>query len=651
MKELTKNLENRYRQIRANTIHDIYLLAVLITYIVSVPTIILSLYETSYKVFLSVLFFFVSVFFHCILIIIKKKVTNNEIRLKIYLAISLFYVLLISMISVNKYLTTSGTALFVFTVIVYLSMSKKHLTIQAIVSMALILFFSIRGVGHTIEFGLGYCFNIGGMFILLNFSLFKGIQMYQEFESIYQEQLKDIKAQNNELLTLNESYATAEEEIRVQYEELTRLNADNVYRLSHDNLTEALNWSGFAKVMEHTIKQQDYEPFRLVAFNIDNFRYINNSFGYQVGDIILKEIASQLINQKQQINYLTRTDGDTFVFTVDKNMTDEAVEKALKAVFMNIKIENVELQVKASIGIADSAKDIGITELVRNAEMVMQNVKEKDKGSLAVFEEVYYEKMQRHYKIFRMISDAVKNNEFYNVYQPKVYIDSLGIEGYEALVRWQSNELGTVYPSEFIEVAEQTGQIVEIGYVVLKNAMDFAKKAAAENEKIVISINISPKQLLDSSFMEMIKHYIDITNVSSKNIAFEITETAYIENMIQAKEVLEEIRELGISIYLDDFGTGYSSLSYLYNLPIQVLKIDKAFVDIVRNSSEAKELLKSILILSKGMHFVSIAEGVEELEQVEILKEYGCDMIQGYYFDKPLSEEDALNKVNYSYVK
>ena len=104
-------------------------------------------------------------------------------------------------------------------------MSKKHLTIQAIVSMALILFFSIRGVGHTIEFGLGYCFNIGGMFILLNFSLFKGIQMYQEFESIYQEQLKDIKAQNNELLTLNESYATAEEEIRVQYEELTRLNA------------------------------------------------------------------------------------------------------------------------------------------------------------------------------------------------------------------------------------------------------------------------------------------------------------------------------------------------------------------------------------------------------------------------------------------
>jgi EAL domain-containing protein (putative c-di-GMP-specific phosphodiesterase class I) len=257
--------------------------------------------------------------------------------------------------------------------------------------------------------------------------------------------------------------------------------------------------------------------------------------------------------------------------------------------------------------------------------------------------------MDAQFKIFREIDQAINNDEFFLQYQPNIDIVTGKMIGFEALVRWNSNVLGIVYPDQFINVAEYTGQIIELGSAIIEKAMNFAHIISEIDNEIVVSINISPRQLLEDNFISKTVELIKKTKVNVTNIAFEVTETAYIENINRVNYVLKEITELGILIYLDDFGTGYSSLNYLNQLPIDLLKIDKSFIDDIHINKQSSNLTNTIIMMAKSLDLKCIAEGVEVYEQLIKLKTLGCENVQGYYFDKPMSEKDALNRVFHIY--
>lgn len=390
-------------------------------------------------------------------------------------------------------------------------------------------------------------------------------------------------------------------------------------------------------------------PFYVVAFDIDNFKFINNSLGYAVGDQLLNEIVIQLRAFEPQIKNIARTEGNTMMFTVDQSVEKELIIQTLRQMLGHIKTGSYDFKLSASIGIADSTHSQDAANLVNNAEMAMSKAKNYAKGSVAHHDQDYIIMMDRHYKIMNNISEALKLGEFYNLYQPIVDAKTLKPIGFETLVRWESSVLGKVFPDEFITICEQTGQIIELGYYVMDQALGFAKEALRFNPDIMISINLSPRQMFDENFIERVKWYLERHGMTTAHIAFEITETAYIENIQEVSNLLRILNDMGFTIYLDDFGTGYSSLSYLHQLPIQTLKIDKVFIDGLLVSGQAKALVSSLIALAKVLKLKVVAEGVEEDYQVKVLSELGCDSIQGYYFDKPLERESALKAIPKNY--
>ncbi len=279
----------------------------------------------------------------------------------------------------------------------------------------------------------------------------------------------------------------------------------------------------------------------------------------------------------------------------------------------------------------------------------MHEAKAKGKKQYAHYSDAFNTQVSRRYKIVQALEKVIMNKEMYLVYQPKVTTDTNKIVGFESLVRWESEELGFVGPMEFIDLAEKTGQIIDLGYFIMNKAMIFAKELAVLDPNIIVSINISAKQLIEVNFVERVARIMSEAGVRVQNIGFEVTETAYIGNLEVAEVTLKSLSKLGIKIYLDDFGTGYSSLGYLDRLPINCLKIDKAFIDKIHINDKSKHMLKVILGLSSTLGIECVAEGVELKEQFEILKEEGCELIQGYYFDRPLSRVEALRKVGHIY--
>ncbi|WKY46959.1 EAL domain-containing protein [Eubacteriaceae bacterium ES3] len=635
MKEITRNLKDQYQTIRANTIHQVFILAIIIITLTFFPAILLSIYPLSYKLLLLGVNVGTALISTLGLVIIKKKISDQSLRLRIYLIISLIYIIMLTILPTEKYLTTNGLAVYTMTVVIFLSLNKRYLYIAGFLTLGFITYYGILGVGQFVALGLGYLFSNFGMYLLMLITLVKGIDMYAQFEELYQLQLLKMNDLHLSLRHLNEEIISTDQELK--------------HSLIHDSLTGALNWRGFADALEQRIAVDKNTDFYVVLFDLDNFMYINNSFGYNTGDQIIIKLVNQLMSKHDLFEYVSRSDGDTLMFIVNHSIAKKVVLCQLEQIFKSIKIGEMEFRIKASIGISEAYENARTIDLIRNAEMAMHKVKDEGKGNYADHDDAYIQMIDRQYKISSIMSEAIEKGEFYNLYQPKVGLNNNSVDGFEALVRWNSQELGTIYPDEFIRVAEQSGQIIELGQVIMKNAMIFAKNASQIDASIVVSINISARQLLEESFLVRTQKTIKDTDVAVNNIAFEITETAYIENLDNAKRVMERIKGLGIPIYLDDFGTGYSSLSYLHKLPIDVLKIDKSFVDTIGNSEQSRELLVSVIMLAKSLKLSSCAEGVETFEQLKILKGYGCEYVQGYYFDKPLAEDEAIKRLGFKY--
>ena len=348
---------------------------------------------------------------------------------------------------------------------------------------------------------------------------------------------------------------------------------------------------------------------------------------------------------------LARYGGDEFVLVLyelnEKKEVKNLLDNIIKRLSQPIIIDNKEIFISISVGVSIypiDGKDMGI--LLKRADMAMYLAKINGKNRYEFFDLRILEVLNREFNIENGLRIAIDNEEIKLVYQPKVNINTEEVIGFEVLVRWKSNELGEVSPIEFIPIAENSGLIISIGKFIIDESFKKCKELSLKTDKrFKISINLSEVQIRDEEVVSFIREELERYDLDADYIEFEITENIIMKSAEKNIETLKRLKSLGVTLALDDFGTGYSSLSYLRTLPIDVLKIDKSFIDGISMEEKSEYIINSIINLSHCLNLLVVAEGVETKDQFEYLKNSSCDIIQGYYFSKPISFEEASKMI------
>jgi diguanylate cyclase (GGDEF)-like protein/PAS domain S-box-containing protein len=417
----------------------------------------------------------------------------------------------------------------------------------------------------------------------------------------------------------------------------------------HDSLTGLANRAALIKETKDAIEAASRVGCLAAVFyiDLDNFKVVNDELGHAVGDRVLAEIARKLSGISEDTHFLARMGGDEFVLLVTKVAGKDQLEKhAAKILHLfatPLRLENNSFYLTASVGIAvfpDDGTSIG--QLFINADLAMYKAKATGKNRFVFYDQTMAEDAQRKILMERNLRQAITDREFKLLYQPLICLKTGRISGFEALLRWNSKDYGVILPGDFISLAEETGLIVPIGEWVLTTACRFiAKLSQHRKDNLTVSVNISVAQLTQGNFADMVKHTIKEAGVRADQLALEITESTLMESFESTVEKLTELRNYGVRIYLDDFGTGYSSLKYLEKLPIDVVKIDKTFIDDLNDAAEQKVLAGLIVELSNNIGLKTVAEGVETQSQLEKLRELNCTMVQGYLYSRPVPEEET----------
>lgn len=385
----------------------------------------------------------------------------------------------------------------------------------------------------------------------------------------------------------------------------------------------------------------------MIILDIDKFKSFNKKYGHMKGNVLLKRVGEEIKQSVRKTDIVCRLANDVFGIFLEGEVDVENITERLNNKISRISIGDIWYNLRISMGVYICDKDErDIQGIIDKAIMAHDSIKGKYHVPYGVFTEEFEQKMIRESEIENMMEDAIKNKEFEVYYQPQMNTKTEKMEGAEALVRWKK-EGNVISPSEFIPIFEKNYFIIKLDEYVYKRVcenMQEMKKQLKEIPKI--SVNISKESLAEKDFLEK---YMNITkqyDISPSNLEIEITERTTVDNNIDMKEILEKIKEKGFSIAIDDFGTGYSSLNMLEMLPIDMIKIDKSFIDRIGEKNETINLLEIILLISKKLNLKTVAEGVEKREQVEYLKKENCDFIQGYFYAKPL-DFDALK----NYIK
>ncbi|AHM57121.1 cyclic di-GMP phosphodiesterase Gmr [Peptoclostridium acidaminophilum DSM 3953] len=429
----------------------------------------------------------------------------------------------------------------------------------------------------------------------------------------------------------------------------------------YDELTGLSNRVMFENYMNELLYENEgsvessKKGFALVYMDTDNFKHINDTYGHFAGDILLRHIAGKLKEQIVFPNRAVRLGGDEFAIILAGVSSDDEVRAKLDSLVRSLRkpwtIGEHEFLISFSMGIAMYPKHgEDMTTLLKNADTAMFSVKEKGKDSYCFYSQQMQEKNLRYIDMVNQIRRAIENEEFLLYYQPKIHLGSGRIVGAEALIRWLHPERGFIPPNEFIPVAEQTGQIKEIGAWVLKNALE-QKKAWNKKgyEHLWMSINLSGRQLSEENIAKEIGGILESVGTDSKGVQLEITETAVMTDMEAAVETLGKLRELGFRIALDDFGTGYSSLTYLKKLPIDIVKMDRRFIKNIENDDADEAIIEAVIQMANALSKHVVAEGIETISQLEFLRKIGCGYGQGFLFSKavPAREfEEMVTRVD-----
>lgn len=413
----------------------------------------------------------------------------------------------------------------------------------------------------------------------------------------------------------------------------------------HSEITGLPNRTYVMKKLSSHMKNlaKDNKNFALFFLDMDNFKTVNDSYGHHIGDGLLNQAAQVFRTCLREGDEVCHLGGDEFIFLISSCDDREKIAKAAEEILgifnkpFNVKGHEI-FYVTASIGIAVSPYNgTELEELLNNADTAMYCAKDTGKNKFEFFSDHMNSKVMERIKLKSELGNAIINKEFTIHYQPKISAKEGIIVGAEALVRWKKPKEGLVSPGKFIPVAEETGLIVPIGEYVLRSAC-MQTKAWQESGKVPLrlAVNLSVKQLQRRDIVKEIRKVLLETGLEPEWLEIEITESVVIENLDRAIEILSEIKDMGIHISLDDFGTGYSSLNYLRKLPINAIKIDKSFIDGLKPGATENLIASSLINLAHGIGIKVVAEGVENLDQIKILRSYNCDEIQGYFFSKPV---------------
>lgn len=425
-----------------------------------------------------------------------------------------------------------------------------------------------------------------------------------------------------------------------QQEQITKL-------AFYDFLTKLPNRKFCKEQVEDRIKSLHHNPstFALLFLDLDNFKWVNDTLGHKIGDKVLLYVAKDIQSVLHEDCIVGRLGGDEFVVLIpyhDLLLVSKIAQKIIDRIKEPISIDHYTINIGWSIGISlypDNGDNYD--DLLKNADLAMYGAKGSGKNNYVYFNDEMNDNAHKRMQLHNALKQALKNGDFYLVYQPKIDCKMERIVGAEVLLRWESQELGVVDPTVFIPVAEESGLIVELGYWVFEQVFrDTQRLLKLGFKDFTIAINVSVVQLEKQDLIEKIMKLIEYYKLETKYFEIEVTESGLMSNIAKLDRVIACFVQHGFSVAIDDFGTGYSSLQYLNKLSFNTLKIDKSFIDDIE--TKGRVIAQAIMGLSKTLGFVSVAEGVETQRQVEILREMGCDIIQGYLYSKPLVLEDFI---------
>ncbi|NLK75550.1 MAG: EAL domain-containing protein [Clostridiales bacterium] len=474
----------------------------------------------------------------------------------------------------------------------------------------------------------------------------------------------------NELGELSKSFNKMMHIINRNYEDLTSLhnellsneeqlrsNYDHIEFLAyHDVLTGLPNKIAFTDYINGVLSSSNKvdKMHAIYFFDLDNFKTINDTLGHEYGDDLLIRTAQILQSIIDGKGLLARAGGDEFLlFYEDIKSVSEAVDLAAQIIkhFQEpIELNNDIVFMSMSIGIA-IYPDNGLTPnaLIKNSDIAMYKSKDTGKNKYTIFNSMMEEELNRHTLIIDILRSAIENNELYIRYQPLVDLQTNQIIGLEALARIDSEKLGPLSPSEFIPIAEESGLIVKISNWIIREACLFNKKLLDRGiTSLVVSVNISSIHLNRPEFIKTISNILDETQLPPNLLELELTESTLVSSVMDAASLLSQLHKLGVKVSLDDFGTGYSSLNYLTRMPINTLKIDKSFIDNISYNDKDAYIANTIIQLAHRLNIKVVAEGVETKEQLELLRQQNCDMIQGHIISKPLLQEEIIDLIQQS---
>ena len=416
----------------------------------------------------------------------------------------------------------------------------------------------------------------------------------------------------------------------------------------HDPLTLLANRSLFRNRVQHSLAlaQRARQQVAVVFLDLDNFKNVNDSLGHDAGDRLLQTAAQRLVMCTRSADTVARLGGDEFAILLEGIVDPKDVETIAGTIIDSFKqplpLDGNDVLVAASIGVAFSQDGDDTEQLLRNADIAMYSAKATGKGRFVVFQPRMQEQLRERLRLAEDIDRALQRNEFFLEFQPVIDLKTRELLGVEALVRWHHPVQGLVMPGEFIPAAEESGQIVELGRWVLAEACKSVRgwrDSIASGNGLRIAVNVSGRHLQHADLVADVRYALEVSGLEPENLVIELTEGTIMHNTELNLERFRELKALGIRLAIDDFGTGYSSLSYLHRFPIDILKIDRSFVSRLTESGDGPELARAVVLLGATLGLETIAEGIEQEDQVAELLELGCVAGQGFLFAKSSSLE------------
>ncbi|MCF7948301.1 MAG: EAL domain-containing protein [Spirochaetia bacterium] len=471
-------------------------------------------------------------------------------------------------------------------------------------------------------------------------------KVMNEIEDLFHETEEQVQQRTQELQQAN---CALKEEIqrRKQIEGQLRHTA------FHDALTGLPNRELFSEYLQHSFNKYKHRggmTFAILFIDLDHFKFVNDTYGHIVGDFVLKQTAYRLHECLRDVDTVGRIGGDEFVVLMDEisepSQTIKVAERILDAMQKDILFNGTEIRIGSSIGICFAEqRHSAPKEIIRDADIALYHAKQQGRHRYSIFQGELQEKAIRHMKIEQELRETVHQSGFDIQYQPIVELSKGALKGFEALIRWNSAELGKISPETFIPIAEESELIYEIGRWVLFRACNdmsnWLQHIPSHLKHITISVNVSPRQLQSSVLLQDIENALAESMLPPENLVVEVTESAIITDTKGALATLNQLKEMGVKLHLDDFGEGYSSLNLLYRFPFDTMKIDRSYVSGLQDNHDNSEVVRTIINLGHSMKKEVIAEGIETSNEADALRTFKCELGQGFFFSRPLDEDMA----------